>query len=223
MAREQGTFGASKLYLDRRNIVPKFTKSQETEFTTWRERLATRPGLVIANHPGYLDSPALLSQINRKDLKIIAHRRHIDKWQMFGEEMILPAAKSPGELRKTLEATNDHIKAGGLVLLYPTGGQSRPDKANRGFQSAFRSIVQRLRPSDMIYSFYINPADASELLAKLPEKTENRLAEPGEIKIDEAYTEASEWQEIIRTSARDNVNDNLTRHFLQKFNRERFD
>src|SRR3989344_3692456 len=70
ISREQGTYAASNHYLDCRNVVPKFIRKEDTEFAAARERLATRPGLVIANHPGYLDNPALLSQINRRGLKI---------------------------------------------------------------------------------------------------------------------------------------------------------
>lgn len=210
--------------MDRLNITPKFVKSADAEFNHSRELLTTKPGLVIANHPsGDIDSISVLSQIKRRDLKIVAHRKRMGEFASFCPDLFLPAVKSPHGLLQVLRAVNEHIERGGLALIFPTRGQKRKDKANRGFQSGFRSIVQRLRPDDMIYSFYINPSDASEALSQMPEGTLQRLDQPQEIKIEEAYSESAEWQAIINSSTKDAVNEKLTKHFLKKFYRERFD
>src|SRR5262249_39335639 len=58
-------------YLRKLNVEPQYLRQNIPEFATMRQRLNSEPGLVIANHPGVVDTALILSMIHRNDLKVL--------------------------------------------------------------------------------------------------------------------------------------------------------
>jgi len=60
-----------KILTKRVNFTAESAAATRPEFQDNRHRLNTKPGLIIANHPGKLDPFLLLSQIERTDLLVM--------------------------------------------------------------------------------------------------------------------------------------------------------
>lgn len=63
----EGGYPALEAYgCEQLGIRPVYVAENRPEFAEWRERLKTESGLVIANHPGGIDVPAILKTLDRK-------------------------------------------------------------------------------------------------------------------------------------------------------------
>lgn len=211
------------------------TEKNNPEIGEMRQKLNTEAGIIISNHPGYLDSPAIMHLIKRKDVKIL-----VSDFKMFSEvlgtENFVMATKNPVELSKQLKIIKEHIKAGGVLLIFPTAG-SDSVKNNKEywpieFKSGFRYLIDKVLDSeDMVYSFNINADDVSEIINKrdiigrveavnsnvITDINFNKFKERIPIRIKENYSTALEWKQIIKKSSREEVNQALSRHYLEKF------
>lgn len=86
------------------------------------------PLLIISNHPGAYDSPAIASAIPRPDLKIIASDVPFTRALVnTGKHLIYAPEDIPGRMA-ALKAGVDHLRAGGAVLSFPLG-EVEPDPA----------------------------------------------------------------------------------------------
>jgi len=56
----EGISEAGKYFLDRMNIEIDYKQKDNPEINDWRNKLNTEPGLVICNHPGYVEIPGIL-------------------------------------------------------------------------------------------------------------------------------------------------------------------
>lgn len=227
---QDGLRAATEFYFEAVNVQPQYLDYDEER----RQKLNREAGLIISNHPGYFDIPAILQTIERDDGKIVvdaslypAFTRH------FGERHFIPAAThSPDELRQFTAEVKDEIDGGGVVLLFPTGGQFM--RGNDSFKSGFRTVLRDLRPEHMVYSFRVNPDDVRGIIGKLPVAPQtlglaselftdglvniNRLRETGTVRVNERYTQAGEWQDVLaRGGSMKYTNEHLTEHYNSLF------
>lgn len=224
-------------YFNEINIEPVYEQERvrNPELSAMREKLNTNPGLLIANHPGSFDVPAVLNLLDRKDFKFLASRggTEILTAALGNADYFLAATHDPSELRVQLREIETFISNGGLFLLFPTaGGEGANSDGEFEFRSLFRVILEKiLKPQDMVYNCWINPDDAnpsvsfsrhagiiSKHVAHVPT---NPLLPKRQVHLDERYTVASEWQAQlsgVRGSAR--KNHILATHFLSLFGKE---
>ena len=216
--------------------VYKLEEAEPTIFEQSRQKLNTEAGIIIANHPGYYDTFPILNALERKDVKIVVSEANYKSFASVGDEYIIKASNDPKEAVSFLKAIKDHIENGGVVLIYPTGGRDRVDKNSEDEQFVFEdglSVILRkcLRPNDMVYSFYVEPEDIKPLVNESIPRTAgvvsavnynlpniNKLKETSEIRVNERYSKALEWQETIAGLEREDKNRALERHFIEGIN-----
>lgn len=110
------------------------------------------PLLIVANHPGLTDAPALFAHVARADLRVIAARRRLLSAlpATAAHLFVLPTAGSrcPALLRTAIE----HMRRGGALLTFPAG-RIEPDPAHRandaldslaGWSSCVRLFARRV-------------------------------------------------------------------------------
>jgi hypothetical protein len=164
--------------------------------------LTRRPCIIISNHPGYIDVPAILRCIERDDIMIMVDRAGYGTLRdLIGEKYIVPADTA------ALSKVASHIQNGGVFLIFPTGGDGGGDAID--FRPGFTKLLQGLRPEDMVYSFYMDQQDVEEIestyrgrvagvasaLYLTPALSLNRLHETKTFSVDEHYSSAREWQD----------------------------
>lgn len=124
----------------------------------------------------------------------------------------------------------DHIKNGGLFIYFPTGGDDSRHMERFKFENLFRLLVDKMKPTDMVYSFNIlNPEKRRTKMDQVlrmaglfsdASRSGNinvsRLAEPILINVDEDYSQATEWKNLMNGN-KDKDNEALTQHYLEKF------
>lgn len=235
---KQGEFGViSKQVLALAQITPVCTLAETSPetFEASRERLRTEPGLVICNHPGHFDSYIVLSQIDRDDIKIVvSERNYKDVESQFGDVPLIKATSDRSEGRQFFASISEHIQSGGLVLFYPTGGIDHIGNkdASIEFQRGFGGILKYcLRPTDMVYSFYVEPGNvrlaatgtpgrlstAASAIAVPHVEMIRALTTPVTIATHERYATAREWQSIAKESNGLTREECLAKHFLSQF------
>ncbi|MBX4186682.1 MAG: 1-acyl-sn-glycerol-3-phosphate acyltransferase [Candidatus Doudnabacteria bacterium] len=201
--------------LEERNVTPVFVKESSPEFGKMREQLNTRSGIAIANHPSNLDVPLVGVAVERTDFKIVSGRKGAPLLaEAIGNDHVISLdRRTPLALKKSFEEIFQQIDNGGLVIMYPTGGQRKhkPNQHNEYFQSGIRFILKNIKSESMVYSFYIDPTNI------------DNLGENESVKIDENITDAAEWQEIIdKNSKNPEQLKVLTENYLTKFNLDHF-
>lgn len=87
---------------------------------------AQGPLLIAANHPGYFDSMVIISQLPRQDLKaLVGGIPYFSQLPNTSPKTIYTDHTLGGSVRAVRQAVQ-HLRAGGCVLLFPTG-LSDPD------------------------------------------------------------------------------------------------
>ena len=221
----------AEMFFRKANIEAVYDQAENPELPSMRKKLNHRAGLLIANHPGGMDVPVVLSLIERTDIKALASGQGADAVaSALGQDIFIRRSADPGELRKQVEDIKAHIAKGGLFILFPTGGMEADGPFE--FGGMFRHLVERvLKPEDMIYTCWVAPEDVDRkssfsrgagILAEqaVGIKINEHLAKQ-RVHIDEHYTEALEWQKALQaaeTSADKRAV--LTEHFLTLFHKE---
>lgn len=215
------------------NVEGDFEHLKDREFKNDREKLNSKPGLLLANHPGLVDVPLILQVLNRKDLLIMANPRLVDYFQKYGgKDSFVAADTEPGKIQATLQKSAKHITDGGLFVIFPTGGDERKT-GQIVFKRFFRHLLKKIPQDSMVYSFFVNPSDIENaeklsdgrlagLLSDISTSGKvniTRLVKTARVRIKEAYSEASEWQKLIKNNGK-NSDEVLTNHFLEKFKPE---
>lgn len=225
----------SKDVLHNLNVEGQYLQSDNQEFKQMRKKLNQEPGLIISNHPGYFDMPLVLSNINRDDLKIIvAENFYPSLTRRFGADKFIKST------RELVRKSSAHIKNGGAILIFPTGGADiviKRDQAQKtNFRSGFRHILNSVNPDSMVYSFYIDPQDDLTLLNRYSsKKTIKNLQIAGQalalwepdnigsskksvIKVDENISRVQDWQkEIKNIQGSIPQNEKLTQVYFDQF------
>lgn len=200
----------SKKYLEslKINIIREF-KDEDAE------KLNSKPGLIISNHPSIVDAPGILSQIERNDLKIVVKEDLYSISPQGLKELFIPASKDPSKAKELIKETVDTIHDGGAVLLFPTGGREIDLKENN-YHSGFRVIVNKLDPETMVFVVNVqvlnnllkdkqmtNLSNASNLFfSEIPSQL---FLDESEVQIRGKYTKAKDWQKIIRESKKEGL------------------
>jgi len=235
--REHGFKGLGLAAMEAMRVEPKFVREADPLLKEDRHRLNTEPGLIIANHPGSYDAFTILSVLERNDVKIVVAKKVFEKMSpIIGQEPLISVDdKGVASLRKLFHEVEAHIESGGVVILFPSGGNDHRDgfKFEQGFG---RMMLPALRPTDMVYAFQFDAlqmqmARQGRLMSKhldiasafvLPNLTKRIHQLPGlsakPFEVNERYTEAAEWQQI---PAKDVVA--MTDHFKSLFPGARFD
>lgn len=86
-----------------------------------QEQIPTEgPLLLAANHPGYFDSLAILSQVPREDVKALVAVTYFNFLPNAAPHLIY-TDRSMGSNIKAVRAAVQHLKRGGALLIFPTG------------------------------------------------------------------------------------------------------
>ena len=238
---QQQGWGAMPDFLDNYfrslNIQPSFIQEKNPDYLQMRNRLKTASGLVISNHPGYFDFPIIVASLGgRKDVKIfVAEKIHEEYSGLLGQEYFLKATKDPTENKKIFRKAQEHLAAGGIILIFPTGTDEHLSNTHREdtvlFQTGFGFLVKHfLKPPDMIYSFHVDENDIASIIDEKIRRgwgaasdtifpgmvNPNQFKETKIIKVNEVCTNASEWQELIQRDSLE-TNRQLTAHFKNQF------
>lgn len=211
-----------------------YEQESNPEFAEVRRRLNTEPGVIIANHPGLIDIPAVLKVITRPDIKIVINA---DDYKRLGTLIgdtshFVEASTEVSKVRQNFDELTQHIARGGAVLIFPAGTRDTESRDRRQFKSGFRHLLETtLTPEHMVYAFHINRQDVWSVRdEKIPRQIGalgeallgkganiNRHKERKVIRVNEAYTQASEWQEVLSDKGSADDNRRLTAHFYEKF------
>jgi len=191
-----------------------YNQDSQSNFQEQRHKLETQPGLIISNHPGGLDTLIMLDILKKRisekgDVKIlVAGGELYDRLvSIFSEDIFINAEKGFANLRKIIGESVEHINAGGLLMIYPTGGQEKT------FQSGFKSIFKRLPDNAMIYAVNIDEHD----LAMASKNTNSGKKDVSRVRVDEIYTTVKEWGDEIAGVNLHEQNDKLTEFYNSKF------
>lgn len=225
----------AKEYFHLVNVEPRYTHSEDVRFEEDRERLNSEPGVFISNHPGVVDAPLLLGMITRTDVLALAGKDiapYLSK--IFGESTILCRTHDPNDNLKQFRAIKKHVENGGLFFLFPTGGEKIPFM----FRDGFRVVVEKiLRPTDMVYSTFIEPRDIQAVAKNrrlrnlgalstmlIPDVLNPLRRETRAVRVDEHYSQANEWKRALMNTKNDNSEKNqlLTRFYLKQFGQSEY-
>jgi hypothetical protein len=107
-------------------VLPHFANG----FQVWGEKNIPEHGplLVIANHPGTVDSILISSLLPREDLKIVAGFSPFTQALPTLREHLIFSSRELNQRAMVIRAGIQHLKAGGAMLLFP-GGRIEPDPA----------------------------------------------------------------------------------------------
>jgi hypothetical protein len=206
-------------------FVSKFITADQPDFEQMRRRLNTKPGVIICNHPGMSETPIILSVLEREDLKVMISKEvYAALPEEVAQKYFFSANEDPKNMAIVFRGINDHIKNGGVLLIYPKL------RSSASFERGFRIILQKiLKPEDMIYCFNVNTTDTSNLASRHPWigigsefflhpiTNINTLREPITIRTDEAYTQAGEWQKAIEGVPKNEADKTLTLKYESMF------
>lgn len=227
---------ALQAYMKALKIEPDYLQKAQPEFAEMRRRLNTESGIMMMNHPGLFDIYLVFATIERTDFKVMAQPNAYEFFcALLGEDRVLVVKTDPVGLKVQARAIKDHISKGGLLLLQPTGGDDavyNPASAEGiKFKDGTRFIIKRvLAPTDMVYSFYINPEDIvkagreriSPETSGLEVRDKDRIistvgiVESAPIQVDERYSTAEEWQKLVQND-KAVANEVLAQHFVDQF------
>jgi hypothetical protein len=210
-------------------IQPKFTQEGNPQLEDMRKRLNTEPGVIICNHPGWGDTFEILSVLKREDLKIMMEKKYFDLLPPgISNRYFFPNERNPAKAMAVFRKIQDHIKNGGVLLIYPSGGKEQSASHHDStFMNGFRVLLRGLKPEQMVYCFNINETDTANIN---PHKPRIFLAsevllhshldatkDPQVVRLDEVYTQAGEWQEAIKDERKDAANKRLTTKYEAMF------
>src|ERR1700690_2129093 len=185
------------------NLRPEYQQQTREDFAEIRGRLNTEAGIIISNHPGVVDVPAIMGCLSRQDIKIMVRKGEgYDQLRnLIGEKYIVPADKN------VLDEVRSHIQNGGVFIIFPSGGDGGEDIQ---FRNGFTELLSQLDSKKMIYSFYIDQNDVDEIGREYSARgigaasahylgqgaNINKLRETKVFRVNEQYSTAGEWQSI---------------------------
>ena len=106
------------------HTLPRFDIS--VKCTTQNLIQPTGPLLILANHPGGLDSVGILSCLHRSDVKaLVSDVRLLRETDYLYKHMIFVDFKAIGGMTALRQAI-EHLRSGGMLLLFPRG-EVEPD------------------------------------------------------------------------------------------------
>jgi len=110
---------------------------------------ADGPLLLAANHPGGLDSLAILSCVPRKDVKVLLSDVPFTRAFIAARQYFIFVPTGRADRAATLRTAIDHLRNGGSVLIFPHGDVEPDPEVSRGaspsIQDWSRSVEIMLR------------------------------------------------------------------------------
>lgn len=110
---------------------------------------AEGPLLVVSNHPGALDSVAIMSCIPRKDLKVLLSDVPFTRTFSTARRYFIYVPPETGGRSATLRASIDHLRSGGSLLVFAHGDVEPDPEVSPGawesIQDWSRSVEIMLR------------------------------------------------------------------------------
>ena len=110
---------------------------------------AEGPLLVVSNHPGALDSVAIMSCIPRKDLKVLLSDVPFTRAFSAARRYFIYVPPETGGRSATLRASIDHLRSGGSLLVFAHGDVEPDPEVSPGawesIQDWSRSVEIMLR------------------------------------------------------------------------------
>jgi hypothetical protein len=194
------------------NISPTYAPavSESASTAEMRRRLAKEPGVLIANHPGGIDVVPIVNAIGRNDVLMwVSPSVFRTLGPIFGDTHFMEITRRTGPLRRQLERVDAHIRNGGLFVVFPTGEEEKR-KHSYVFQSGFRRVLSRLRPTDIVYASHVEPADIESMRPELPRvagvfwevlgmpfMNANARKQPLPVRVTETCLPASRWHDVL--------------------------
>jgi 1-acyl-sn-glycerol-3-phosphate acyltransferase len=102
-----------------RRILPDFSLTVSARGTEWIP--PDGPLLLFSNHPGALDSVALLSCIQRKDIKVLISDVPFTRAFRVARQYFIYVSHESSDRRTALRESIDHLRGGGSLLIFPHG------------------------------------------------------------------------------------------------------
>lgn len=188
------------------NIRIEYMAETDSSLKANRELLRTKPGIIVSNHPGYYDVPIIVSAAHRANCQVlVSEYLYPHLVAAYGEEHVATAdpRKTVSSFRKQLR----YIRSDGVVITFP-GGNVVSD-GEIVFKRGLSLLIRNLRPDDMVYSFHFStpPGDERE------EASKKQIS----VIVRERYSEAAEWQRLMRECSRETTCRTLTRKYLSLF------
>lgn len=216
------------------NFEPKYIQEDFETFKELRRKLNSQSSVLIANHPSSLDVGFVFAALSRPDILIMMQKKRFAFFEtVFSAEHVIAAPSGEEELAEVLKRAEDHIARGGLFIIFPSGGEEMRTGKLR-FKSGFRLLLSRMLPEVMVYMMYIDrnaariimdesvgPPRGKDDTAILisPQLHMRPLKDNLKVKINEGYSEAKEWQGLLKNASEKDVygqNNLLMEHFLKK-------
>lgn len=227
--KREGLSGVMDELLKRAGVSVKCIQEENPAFLLMRNRLNTQGGLVISNHPGYFDVPVILQAIKRKDVKAMVTEKRFEQLTALYGDHFIPARHDARSAKKAIDEICAHIGGGGVFLLFPSG-RDEVKYADRGFQSGFRAVIERLDPEAMVYAFQVLSDDIRNMMRQERANPFARLVRLGlgihpkpqfQIRLNEAYTTSGDWQKSIEDVRGSNTkNKALTSRYYSLFEKK---
>ena len=86
------------------------------------------PAIIASNHPGTYDGLTIISQLPREDVKIIVGANPFFRNLSNGRNFLIFATREQPDRVEVIRQSIQHLRDGGLVLIFP-GGHIDPDPA----------------------------------------------------------------------------------------------
>lgn len=234
-----GFYDFGRKYLEAVNVQPKFAKESDPKFKEWRDRLNTGRGIMISNHPSIIDGPLLSTVLTRPDIKIVVNNALYEETKGMSINRLLVSAlkegKSLADRKKMWEEMKTHLKWGGLLWIFPTGGVDMTTE-DFHFAPGFSHLINELGDDDFVYSFHIDREDVAKNVNLLSANSGvvadfqfnevlnmNRYRDTKYVTVDESVSDASVWKKLAADAGKGKANEALTDHYLDTFNLDRKD
>ena len=128
-----------------RRILPDFSLTVSARGT---ELIPTDgPLLVVSNHPGALDSVAIMSCIPRKDLKVLLSDVPFTRTFSTARRYFIYVPPEAGGRSATLRASIEHLRSGGSLLIFAHGDVEPDPEVGPG---AWESIQDWSRSAEIM-------------------------------------------------------------------------
>ena len=118
-ARADAEVGSSGISGGARRILTDFSLTVSARGTEWIP--AGGPLLIVSNHPGALDSVAIMSCIPRKDLKVLLSDVPFTRAFSAARRYFIYVPPEAGGRSATLRASIEHLRSGGSLLIFAHG------------------------------------------------------------------------------------------------------
>ena len=180
--------------------------------------LQSGPGIIFANHPGSADLALTLDLLKtilnkRNDLKVLLSEFSLPFYSdHFGSENYLGVGSNPFETTKTFQKILEHLRDGGLFLIFPTGFQGDPKDLD--FRPGLAFLLKRLDIEATVCSVSIESNYQRQIDESVTARRNNALAaspeqlEAGQIqdsilrpKVNAIIENQQAWQRVIVENA----------------------